>query len=106
MKAKHTATPWFADSEGAIWRRDPKELYENGGGVAGDAPIARASAGKADWENKYPVEANAKFIVRACNAHDDLIADLRRIGEMCRIAQVDRIILEAISAALAKAGAE
>jgi hypothetical protein len=62
----HTAGPWFADSRGSIWRRPPSELYENGGGVAGDEPLATAYVG---WSHKdaqaYPLKENARLIAAA-----------------------------------------
>ncbi|MCA7083430.1 hypothetical protein K7G19_07430 [Cupriavidus sp. DB3] len=65
-KSAHTPGPWFADSDGNVWRRPPSDLYQNGGGVAGDKPIATANKG---WhggsEVGYPVEANAKLIAAA-----------------------------------------
>lgn len=66
MTTKHTPGPWFADDLGRIWRRPPSELYENGGGVAGDKPIAVVSVG---WVGEgvtgYPVEDNARLIAAA-----------------------------------------
>lgn len=66
MEAKHTAGPWYADEGGAIWRRPPAELYQNGGGVAGDKPLATAHAG---WHGEgvtgYPAQANARLIAAA-----------------------------------------
>jgi len=63
---KATAGPWFADRDGRIWRRHPDELYENGGGVAGDRPIASAHVG---WYGEdvqgYPADANAALIAAA-----------------------------------------
>jgi len=48
-------------------------------------------------------EENAAFIVRACNAHDELVAALRNIAEY---AEHDGTQVAAMaSAALAKAGA-
>lgn len=66
MADKHTPGPWFADDKGNIWRRDPADLYENGGTVAGDMALAVASKG---WYGEgsvgYPVEANARLISAA-----------------------------------------
>lgn len=65
-EAKHTAGPWFADADGRIWRRHPSELYENGGGVAGDKPLAVAHKGwHRDDEIGYPIDANARLIAAA-----------------------------------------
>lgn len=64
--SKHTPGPWFSDAEGRIWRRDPKELYENGGNLAGDKPLATVHRG---WHHEgstgFPVEANARLIAAA-----------------------------------------
>ena len=62
----HTPGPWFHDCNGSIWRRNPDELYQNGGTVAGDRPLATVSKG---WHHEgavgYPVEANARLIAAA-----------------------------------------
>lgn len=64
--SKFTPGPWFSDSFGNIWRRNPAELYQNGGGVAGDKPIAIVYKGwHRENENGYPVEANAALIADA-----------------------------------------
>jgi len=63
---KHTPGPWFADKKGSIWRRPYKDLYEYGGHVSGDKPIAMVMKGwYADYEQGYPVEANARLIAAA-----------------------------------------
>lgn len=68
MDIKHTKEPWFSDGE-CIWRRNPRELYQNGGGVAGDKPIAIVNKGwHGEEENGYPVFENAKRIVACVNA--------------------------------------
>jgi hypothetical protein len=66
MSAKHTPGPWHADANGGIWRRRPCELYENGGGVAGDRQLATVWKGWVnDGEIGYPLEANARLIAAA-----------------------------------------
>jgi hypothetical protein len=70
MEAKHTPGPWFVShrepSVCSIWRRDPKELYENGGTVAGERPLATVWPG---WtgpdETGFPVLANARLMAAA-----------------------------------------
>lgn len=72
-KHEHTPTPWYCWG-GAVYR-DPDQDNPT-------APIAfmcrdeRATAAEI-----YPVErdANAQFIVRACNAHADLLAALEML---------------------------
>ena len=64
--SKPTPGPWYADKAGAIWRRHPSELYENGGGVAGDKPLAVVQKGWHETcEQGYPVESNARLIAAA-----------------------------------------
>lgn len=64
-----TPGPWFAQvkyREAKIWRRDPADLYGNGGGVAGDRALASVHLG---WfgedEQGFPVAANARLIAAA-----------------------------------------
>lgn len=65
MTTENTPGPWFLDENGKIWRRPPSELYERGGGVAGDHPVAQAFRGHSSWEQGFPVEANARLIAAA-----------------------------------------
>ncbi|WP_152980874.1 hypothetical protein [Stenotrophomonas koreensis] len=64
--SKHTPGPWFHDGNGNVWRRDPKDLYQNGGTVAGDKSLATIHKGwHHDGAEGYPVEANARLIAAA-----------------------------------------
>ena len=66
MTTKYTKGPWFPDTAGRIWRRDPSTLYENGGGVAGDKPIAFVNVGWiGEGESGYPIKENARLIAAA-----------------------------------------
>lgn len=64
--SKHTPGPWYTGNDGIIWRRNPNELYQNGGEIAGEMMLAQAYKG---WDGKkyvgYPVEANARLIAAA-----------------------------------------
>ena len=77
MTTKHTSGRWFADAKGNIWRRPPSKLYENGGGVAGDKPLAVAYAGwYGENDTGYPVEANARLIAAAPDLLNELLSVL------------------------------
>jgi len=53
-------------AKGNIWRRPPSDLYQNGGSVAGDKPLAFAFVGwHGENDTGYPVEANARLIAAA-----------------------------------------
>lgn len=73
---QHTPGPWYADKNGGIWRRHPSDLYENGGGVAGDRQLATVWKG---WVNEgqigYPLEANARLIAAA----PDLLESIQEV---------------------------
>ncbi len=65
----HTKEPWFNDENGNIWRRNPKDLYQNGGGVAGDKPLAYCDKGwYGEGEACYPHVENSRRIVACVNA--------------------------------------
>lgn len=72
----HTPGPWFADRDGRIWRRPPSDLYQNGGGVAGDKAVATAHRGwHGEGDKGFPVDANARLIAAA----PELLEALRAI---------------------------
>lgn len=72
----HTKEPWFCDEKGYIWRRHPNELYQNGGGVAGDKPLAICDKGwYGDGEQGYPNTENARRIVACVNACEGIDTD-------------------------------
>jgi hypothetical protein len=76
MNAKHTSGPWYADEQGRIWRRPPSELYQNGGAIAGDKPLAIVQFGwSGEGEVGYPLQANAKLIAAA----PELLAALKEM---------------------------
>ena len=64
--SKHTPGPWFADDRGYVWRRSLAELYEYGGGVAGDKPLAAVHKGWCGEDvTGYPVKANTQLMAAA-----------------------------------------
>ena len=71
--SEFTPGPWYADKYGKIWRNVPSDLYEYGGKIAGDMPLAFVSKG---WyekdETPYPQQANANLIAAAPDMYDAL----------------------------------
>lgn len=88
--SKHTPGPWFAGPDNYIWRRHPTDLYQYGGGVAGDAPLAGVFASPSDWVNKFPVEANARLIAAA----PELLEALERLKIEVVLSDVDPEYIE------------
>ena len=73
MSEKFTPGPWYADKYGKIWRNVPSDLYEYGGKIAGDMPLALVNRG---WyekdETPYPQQANANLIAAAPDMYEAL----------------------------------
>lgn len=100
--SKHTKGPWFADKHGNIWRRNPAELYENGGSVAGDMALAVVVRGWHDAESVgFPVNANANLIAAAPDLLEALgsLLDSMDANGSCQYEQ----LREEARAAIAKA---
>jgi len=102
MTTPHTPTPWFQD--GSAIREEASDLI-----------VCRASDGGHLTEvllTGDQIEANAAFIVRAVNAHDDLVKALKALtdcfdesGELCETAQDQlSVALEKADSVLAKVG--
>ena len=87
-----TPGPWFSDARGNIWRRPLSDLYENGGSVAGDKPIAFAFVG---WSGEgvtgYPVENNARLIAAANPAAISGLLDRLEAAEKVRDWNAERL---------------
>ena len=103
---KYTPGPWFVDENNDIWRRDPKELYENGGGVAGDKPLACCYKG---WHGEgligYPAAANAQLISAAPDLYEALKIILEYpYGDASPLD--DPLVMERARAAIRKAEGE
>lgn len=105
MTTKHTQGPWFADEEGRIWRRPLSELYERGGTVAGDKPIAVAYFGWYRTDEKgYPVEDNARLIAAAPELLEALQLAADYIdGPTAWMQAKEDVLRERLYAAIAKA---
>lgn len=96
MEAKHTATPFKTTTykpgnRVRIWDKDESHIADIHG------------------ETVQEAEATAAFIVRACNAHDDLVKALKLTAAICAGDNCTKSglieALELARAALAKAGA-
>lgn len=103
MEAKHTATPWKLEYIGKTVR------------VVTDEPGADYGDDVAVLPNTEQCVVDAEFIVRACNAHDDLVKALKSLlgyADAMHRAQaheegreIDYETFPDARAALAKAGA-
>lgn len=107
MEIKHTSNPWQVNEgvDGAwfIWNQKGGIDTEN---------LIMCCAGRVNSDHRDPLvaAADAAFIVRACNAHDDLVAKGKRLlNELTHINPPTNAILNAayleFEAALAKAEA-
>jgi hypothetical protein len=81
MTATHTSTPWKCRNQ----RGPIREAIDIGG-----EQLTCTAYGM----DPQHTEANASFIVRACNAHDELVAALE--DALDRLASVDRMFHKAI----------
>ncbi|WUR15675.1 hypothetical protein E7V67_011400 [[Empedobacter] haloabium] len=69
--SKHTPTPWYANLQ-------PDGFFDIQDGP--NLNTASVLCSRFEWpERKEEMHANAEFIVRACNAHDHLVAALQTI---------------------------
>jgi hypothetical protein len=69
MTATHTPTPWFVERSGLGIHRYISALIRPG--------ILQEVASCGPTEGPEGSEGNAEFIVRACNAHAELVAALQ-----------------------------
>lgn len=85
---EHTPTPWYVVRmrgwDGPVIGR--RSQYE-ADLVSGDVPLAKMIDKASHWENSFPVEANAAFIVKAVNNHERLVEALHGliIGATCEV---------------------
>lgn len=111
MTTPHTATPWVVMNKLPVSQSDHGyrkvcEVTRNG-----KTQVIYAIAANMIVDGKGFVWGgdDANFIVRACNAHDDLVGALRELKEACRSnpamqgMQYDQLSIK-VNAALAKAG--
>ncbi|HJV75382.1 MAG TPA: hypothetical protein VJ654_14240 [Noviherbaspirillum sp.] len=112
MEAKHTATPWKLRNDGQTYNGQTIEAECMGNGhYAGIAHATQRDphptlGGGID---QVTAEANASFIVRACNTHDALVKALRQIARLSSEGEVSANMQYALGdialAALSAAGA-
>jgi len=80
-KTKHTPTPWTYDSEGNIYceKKHGKQLV---GTFAGKGELAVLIADTSTTKPEFgdEAQANAEFIVRACNSNAQLVEALEKYG--------------------------
>lgn len=96
--AEHTPTPWGADKFGSV-------RAEAGQGDVIAMVCTPCGVDEERWERG---QVNAAFIVRACNAHDELVATLEDVQRLLAAqphGQVTRVYAR-VKAALAKAKGE
>jgi len=107
MTALHSPTPYSA-AEGDD-NLGPNACFAWGSILDADGLKVCRIWNDADWNGRGKPEDNAAFIVRACNAHDDLVAALREIAAVRPgnedNAEANRRRRRVALAALAKAGA-
>lgn len=101
MSQPHTSVPWVCHS-GMVWKQGPGTHHRDG------IPICRMDR---ETPETSPVERdeNAKFIVRACNAHADLLEACTWIVHQDDDGQLEgsphnNRMLKAARAAIAEAG--
>lgn len=74
MSTQHTPTPWVVSAPGII--TSPKAMQD-----IGHVCYTGTDGG---------TDANAAFIVRACNAHDEMAAALREVRDLVHEESSDR----------------
>jgi len=103
---KHTETPWVAD--GRLICRTDNHMNE----IADICGFDDAHPDRMVEKNIDEDEANAAFIVRACNAHDELVAALEALEsahlffKFSGIGDAESEAIDLAVAALAKAKGE
>ena len=75
---EHTKTPWNIENQTVIVKEGPET---NDDGIPLTTVLATIVDGRDNALSNSENKANAAFIVRACNAHEDLITIL---DKLCR----------------------
>ncbi|WP_442577841.1 hypothetical protein ACSBOB_20050 [Mesorhizobium sp. ASY16-5R] len=75
---KHTPTPWaVVENDGAYMKQADNAKYRIEAQNPQEHVVALIVSDLPD--DVLPAEANAAFIVRACNAHDQLVEALKQV---------------------------
>jgi len=94
METKHTPTPWKSNS---------MEIFTDAGKSSKRIAFATGKA-QGDDNELAELKATAAFIVRACNAHDELVAALERLlGRPCPAGWMGKAAMREADAAEAQA---
>ena len=80
----HTPGPWYAYQPWTEGRPEPNRWWVR---PLKDNQASHVLAECADLDDPTQNEANARFIVHACNSHDDLVAVLERLTEWAEEAE-------------------
>lgn len=87
MSAAHTPTPWVAREQTSKEGASLGWIIEHANGRIGWSSFANEITNEGE-EAPYPTgAANAEFIIRCVNAHDDLAAALRATTFLVKMAQ-------------------
>lgn len=85
MKTQHTPTPWIVDERVGVTILAQKHI--NAIGLSWEPEVASCHLGIGlEWDEQ---EANAEFIVRAVNAHEDLVAACQRVLDVLQDGSID-----------------
>lgn len=90
MTTKHTPTPWATDILVPMDGRLDKDatIYQNNGSGQGNEICTFRHSPDENLDNRHPQAiSDAEFIVRACNAHEELIQALSKVDE--RLSRID-----------------
>lgn len=88
----HARLPWAWNEYGTTLMAGAESVLDIGGGYDGQ------------WGGKRPSDADAEFIVRAANAHDDLLAACKEFVRKCECGEArSRRSYAQMKAAIAKA---
>lgn len=77
MTAQHTPTPWMISPCGAMAPDDVMIVADFGRNENGIQQISTVAKALSIRQTKEVTAANAAFIVRACNAHEELVRMLQ-----------------------------